>query len=118
MDYQSLIDEQVMFFAGDMNGTERCANITIQDDMLVECEEDFNITLTIQGEKSNLVLGNSITIDNNGKLPYMTYSGTSKQKSCHLSFNEKLSFLWRLKMNYCYREGVKKSLIVAPFLKE
>ena len=72
MDYQSLTDEEVIFLPGDTNGTERCANITIQEDLLVECEEDFNVTLVIQAEKSNLFLENSITtvsiIDSNGKL--------------------------------------------------
>ena len=72
MDYQSLIDEQVAFLVGDRNGTERCANITIQEDMLVECEEDFNITLTIVKEQQNLVLGEATTtvsiIDSDGTI--------------------------------------------------
>ena len=71
MDYQSLIDEQVVFLAGDTNGTERCVNITIMEDMLVECEEAFNITLAIAEEKSNLFLDDSTTtvsiMDSDGK---------------------------------------------------
>ena len=72
LDYEPLIDEQLMFLAGDSNGTERCINITILQDMLVECEEDFNITLTIVKEQQNLVLGEATTtvsiIDSDGTI--------------------------------------------------
>ena len=61
MDYQSLLNEPVMFYAGDGNGTERCANITLNEDLLVECEEEFNITLAIATDKPNLILGNAYT---------------------------------------------------------
>ena len=62
MDYQSLVNEMVMFLAGDNNGTERCVNITVEEDMLVECEEEFNVTLDIITEKPNLNVDQSTTI--------------------------------------------------------
>ena len=72
MDYQSLLNEQVMFYAGDGNGTERCVNITLDDDLLVECEEEFNVTLAIATDKLNLILGNAYTTvsitDSEGKI--------------------------------------------------
>ena len=61
MDYQSLLNEPVIFYAGDKNGTERCANITFIEDLLVECVEEFNITLAIVSDKPNLILGNAYT---------------------------------------------------------
>ena len=61
VDYQSLLNEPVMFYAGDGNGTERCANITLNQDLLVECEEGFNVTLAIASDKPNLILGNAYT---------------------------------------------------------
>ena len=62
MDYQSLMNEMVVFLVGDSNGTERCMNITIEEDMLVECEEEFNVTLNIITDKPNLILDQSTTI--------------------------------------------------------
>ena len=61
IDYQTLIDEQVVFLVGDSNGTERCINITIEEDMLVECVEEFNVTLTITPEKENLIIDEATT---------------------------------------------------------
>ena len=61
VDYQSLLNVPVMFYAGDGNGTERCANMTLNEDLLVECEEEFNITLAIASDKPNLILGNTYT---------------------------------------------------------
>ena len=77
MDYQSLVNEQLTFFPGDRNGSEWCTNITIQEDMLVECEEDFNITLSIVKEQQNLILGEATTtvsiVDSDGMIAnYMT----------------------------------------------
>ena len=73
MDYQSLMNEMVVFLVGDNNGTERCVNITIEEDMLVECEEEFNVTLTIITDKPNLILDQSTTIvsiiDSDGMIP-------------------------------------------------
>ena len=72
MDYLPLINEPVIFVVGDSNGTERCANITIQEDMLVECEEEFNITLSVIKEQPNFILGEATTIvsilDSDGKI--------------------------------------------------
>ena len=62
LDYLSLLNEPVMFYAGDENGTERCANITLKEDLLVECEEEFNVTLAIASDKQNLILGNAYTM--------------------------------------------------------
>ena len=73
MDYQSLLNEQVVFYAGDGNGTEKCVNITLYDDYLVEYEEEFNVTLAIATDKPNLILGNAYTtvsiMDSEGKIP-------------------------------------------------
>ena len=70
MDYQPLTYEQVVFLVGDTNGTERCTNVTIIEDFLVECEEEFSITLDIPTEKTNLFLGDATTsvtlVDSNG----------------------------------------------------
>ena len=76
-DYLILRDEQVMFLVGDMNGTERCANITIIEDFLVENEEEFMVTLAIVTDKPNLLLGNATTtvtiIDSNGMIQCMPF---------------------------------------------
>ena len=61
VDYQSIVNESVMFYAGDGNGTKRCANINLNKDLLVECEEEFNVTLAIASDKPNLILGNAYT---------------------------------------------------------
>ena len=75
IDYQTLLNELVVFLVGDNNGTERCVNITIEEDMLVECEEDFNVTLTIITDKPNLILDQSTTIvsiiDSDGITPFL-----------------------------------------------
>ena len=84
MDYQALMNEMVVFLAGDNNGTERCVNITIEEDLLVECEEEFNVTLTIITDKPNLVLDQSTTtvsiIDSDG----MTFC--EPPRSCYNTF--------------------------------
>ena len=73
IDYQPLMNEMIVFLVGDSNGTERCVNITIEKDMLVECEEEFNVTLTIITDKPNLMLDQSTTIvsiiDSDGMTP-------------------------------------------------
>ncbi len=73
VDYQSLDGEQVTFLAGDANGMERCINITLQEDSLVECEEEFNVTLAIIMDKPNLMLGGATTtviiMDSDGATP-------------------------------------------------
>ena len=73
VDYQSLAGELVTFIVGDANGKERCANITLQEDSLVECDEEFNNTLTIITDKPNLMLGGANTtvtiMDSDGATP-------------------------------------------------
>ena len=73
------MSETLLFLVGDSNGTERCVNITIEDDMLVECEEEFNVTLTIAAEKPNVIVHQSTTvvsiIDNDGMTPCEPYIG-------------------------------------------
>ena len=76
MDYQSLTDEEVMFLVGDTNGTERCANITTFEDLLVECEEEFIVTLAIVPENANIFIDNANTtvsiIDDDGTISIHT----------------------------------------------
>ena len=70
MDYQPLTEEEVVFLVGDTNGTERCVNITILEDLLVEREEEFIVTLAIITSNANLFIDNANTtvsiIDNDG----------------------------------------------------
>ena len=60
MDYQSLLNKPVMFYVGERNGSERCTNVTLNEDLLVECEEEFSVSLMIATDKPNLSLGNDV----------------------------------------------------------
>ena len=46
---------------GDPNGHERCANISLMNDILVESEEDFTVTLALVTSEPNLSLGTNTT---------------------------------------------------------
>ncbi len=56
-DYAVLAAEAVTFLAGDADGQQRCADIALTDDTLVECAEDFTVSLALVTDKPNLSLG-------------------------------------------------------------
>ena len=49
------------FMVGDADGQERCATIALTEDDLVECEEDFTVSLALVTSNPNLSLGTEIT---------------------------------------------------------
>ena len=49
------------FMIGDADGQERCANIDLMEDELVECEEDFTVSLGLVTSKPTLSLGMNVT---------------------------------------------------------
>ena len=51
------LSEEVTFMIGDADGQERCTNITLMADNLVECEENFTVSLALVTNKPNLSLG-------------------------------------------------------------
>ncbi len=53
--------KSVAFTPGFFDGNMVCANVTVFPDGLVECEEDFTVTLTLNTIEDNLFLGNNST---------------------------------------------------------
>ena len=49
-----------MFPAGSINGSTQCINITITDDEVVEADETFAVTLTV--ETTRVMEGNAMTV--------------------------------------------------------
>lgn len=45
-----------------VNGEEICANLTVVADNLVECEENFTVTLDLMTSNEILRVGNAITV--------------------------------------------------------
>ena len=60
-DFTALLAEEVTFLVGDADGQERCATIDLTDDDLVECDEDFTVSLALVTSKPNLSLGTDST---------------------------------------------------------
>ena len=60
-DFNMLLGEEVTFMVGDADGQERCADIDLVEDELVECDEDFTVSLALVTSKPNLSLGTVIT---------------------------------------------------------
>lgn len=60
-----------------MNGEQICANLTVVADSLVECEENFTITLDLMTSNEILRVGNAVTIvtitDIDGKIALFIY---------------------------------------------
>ena len=56
-----LAGEEVTFMIGDADGQERCASIVLSEDDLVECEEDFTVSLALVTSKPNLSVGTDMT---------------------------------------------------------
>ncbi len=58
------------FISGSTDGDRVCVNITVFSDLLVECEEDFTVMLTLNTIEDNLLLENNSTfvtlMDNDG----------------------------------------------------
>ena len=59
-DYDPL-DMSLTFPIGTSDGTEVCANVTLTSDMLVECDEEFTVHLSLNSSKENLHLANNYT---------------------------------------------------------
>lgn len=45
-DYTSVVNYPLVFFTGDPVGSEQCVNITIIDDLVVEPDQSFSVSLT------------------------------------------------------------------------
>ena len=60
-DFTALSAEEVTFLVGDADGQERCATVDLTDDDLVECDEDFTVSLALVTSKPNLSLGTDMT---------------------------------------------------------
>ena len=45
-DYTPLTNSPLVFYSGDPVGTSRCANVTIIDDLVVEPDQYFSVSLT------------------------------------------------------------------------
>ena len=57
-DYES-VSSSLMFPAGSINGSTQCINITITDDEVLEADETFTVTLTV--ETTRVMEGNTMT---------------------------------------------------------
>ena len=52
------MEQEITFEAGVTDGMSRCANVTLVADNLVECDEDFTVSLAlVTSGKSNVMLG-------------------------------------------------------------
>ncbi len=54
--------ESLSFASGSPDGAMVCTNVTVVPDMMVECEEDFTVELTLDTDKDSLSLGDSSTL--------------------------------------------------------
>ena len=54
--------EEVTFMVGDSDDQERCVDIVVMLDNVVECEEDFIVTLSLETEKPNFILDGNTTV--------------------------------------------------------
>ena len=65
-DFATLSMEPVIFESGATDGTGMCVNISLSNDLMVECDENFTVSLTLVSSKRNLFLGQdstSVTIE-------------------------------------------------------
>ena len=69
-DYGVVTSTKMDFTAGSSNGATRCLQVAITDDRLVECDEQFNVSLTLVTVGDQISTGNVITtitiMDNDG----------------------------------------------------
>ena len=62
VDFAELMEQEVIFEVGVTDGMSRCADITLIADNLVECEENFTISLALETmDKPNIMLGAGMT---------------------------------------------------------
>ena len=69
-DYNSVINETLIFFNSSNRDTEMCYNISINNDMAVESNETFRVTVSSTDESVNLLNNVSVVtiIDDDSKL--------------------------------------------------
>ena len=49
------------FMSGEGNGVNECLTVSITDDNMVECDEQFTVSLTLNTEGDSLSTGNTLT---------------------------------------------------------
>ena len=73
-----MVSVPVTFVSTDVVGTERCAPIPIDDDIIVEDTESFQVELTTADPSIQLVpgatLATGVIADNDGMLVFIYYS--------------------------------------------
>lgn len=60
-DYSLNSSVPLTFLPGSVDGTEVCTSLTALADQLVECEEDFFVSLALVTQGSSISLGNTAT---------------------------------------------------------
>ena len=74
VDFDALSMQPVVFQSGESDGAEMCVNISIRNDLTVECDENFTVSISLESDKNNLFLGQDLTTvtikDSNSKSLY------------------------------------------------
>ena len=61
LDFDPLVMQPVVFESGASDGTEMCVNISLSSDLMVECDENFTVSIFLDSSKNNLFLGQDST---------------------------------------------------------
>ena len=61
-DFSALSSLSLAFPPQSVNGEQICANLTLVTDNLVECEENFTITLELMTSNEILTIGNAVAV--------------------------------------------------------